>query len=216
MKNIKAILIPLFLIILIFAIGAIFYKSTGEKASPPQRISLEKLVKSTSPWIGVENAKVVVVEFLDPECSACAAQFPMVKGIVSDYKNKIKFVVRYMLFHKSAKVAAIATEAAGRQGKYWEMQAQLFFRKDWTMSDVPRFDIFEDIAKNLGLNINQFKTDSKDPVLEQKVLADYEEGKAIGISATPTIFVNGLPVDELSYENLKSRIEEELKSSSEN
>lgn len=210
MKRNNLLLISVVVILGLFALAATLMNS--QKQSQVSRIPVEKLVKDYSPKIGNPMAKVTIVEFLDPECESCAAFFPTVKGLVNDYKDQVQFVVRYMLFHGSSEVAAMATEAAGKQGKYWEMQGQLFHRAhEWSHQETPPVVVFETIAAELGLNLEKFRQDMKDPQTLANIRADHQEGPTIGVTGTPTIFVNGRMLTELSYNALKSLIEEELK-----
>lgn len=199
----------------VLVVAGLFFAATQLMPNPaPQetpRLSMEQLVKDYSPRMGPVTAKVTIVEFLDPECEACAAFFPIVKGLVNDNKDRVQFVVRYMLFHGSSVEAALATEAAGKQGKYWEMQGQLFFRApEWSHKEKPPVDLFEKYAGELGLDLARFKQDMKDPQILATLKADYEAGKALGIRGTPTIYVNGRQLQKLSYEALKALIDEEL------
>lgn len=208
MKKNKILLSTILVVALCF-IAAVFLIPKEQK---PQvnRVPVEKLVKSHSPTMGNAGAKVTIVEFLDPECEACAAFYPKMKGLINDYKDQVRFVVRYMLFHGNSRLAAIANEAAGRQGKYWEMQGQLFFRKDWTHQKEPQTEKFEDVAKELGLDLKKFRDDMKDPAIAMAVDSDYQEGPTIGVSGTPTIFVNGRMLESLSYSSLKALVDEEI------
>ena len=98
----------------------IFYKnqssdksaSTTSNAATPLIKTDENLVRPDSPAQGPENARVILVEFLDPECEACRAFYPTVKKILKEYEGRIRFVVRYMTFHSNSVLAASATEAA--------------------------------------------------------------------------------------------------------
>lgn len=206
------------IILVVLTLGALFTLAVGllrqnESASQSQtpRVAKEELVKPYNPSLGNPESKVTLVEFLDPECGTCAALSPMVKGLVNEYKDRIHFVVRYMLFHKNSQPAALATEAAGKQGKYWEMQAQLFFRREWADQEGPQDAFFEQIAKDLGLDMAKFKKDLKDPETLNHILADYQDGPRLGVRGTPTFFINGKILDALSYEALKEAIEMELK-----
>lgn len=212
MKNNKILIASTLVILVAFAAFAFFMKKDAPKAAEVSRISADKLVKFHSPSLGNANAKVTIVEFLDPECEACAAFYPTMKGLVNEYKDQVRFVVRYMLFHGNSRLAAIATEAAGRQGKYWEMQGQLFFRKEWTHQQEPQTEKFEGIAKELGLDIKKFREDMKDPGIATAVESDYQEGPSLGVQGTPTIFVNGRKLEALSYLALKTMVDEELQS----
>ncbi len=209
MKNNKILLLTTLAILAIFAIASFTLKKEPKVAVT--RIPQEQLVKFHSPSLGNANAKVTIVEFLDPECESCAAFYPTVKGLLSEYPDKVRFVVRYMLYHGNSKLAALATEAAGKQGKYWEMQAQLFHQTDWTHQEDPQTKKFEEIANGMGLDVKKFQEDMKDPGTIANIEADFQEGPTIGVKGTPTIFVNGRKLDELSYSSLKGLIEDELK-----
>lgn len=211
MKNNKILIITTVVVVLFFVAVAIFMPK--EQKPDIRRVSAEKLVKPHSPTMGNPDAKVTIVEFLDPECEACAAFYPKMKGLINDYKDQVRFVVRYMLFHGNSRLAAIANEAAGRQGKYWEMQGQLFFRKDWTHQQEPQTEKFEAIAKELGLDIKKFREDMKDPAIATAVESDFQEGPSLGVQGTPTIFVNGRMLESLSYASLKALVDEELQAS---
>ena len=200
----------------VVVIGGLFllasqFMETGSRQSPV-RVDNAKLVKAYNAKVGPADAKVTVVEFLDPECETCAALNPMVKGIVNEYKDRVQFVVRYMLFHGNSELAALATEAAGKQGKYWEMQAQLFHRAgEWSHQDTPQNKVFEKIAGELSLDVEKFRTDMQDAQTVANIRADYHEGPDLGVNATPTFFVNGRMVQELTRDSIKKMIDEELK-----
>ena len=150
----KTLIISSLAVIGLFA-GAAFFleKEKVENPGPVNRISQEKLVKFHSHSLGNQNAKVTVVEFYDPECESCAAFYPELKKLVDIYKEHVRFVPRYMIYHGNSKLAAIATEAAGSQGKYWEMQRQLFTSLDWTHQQAPQTERFISYAETLGLDI---------------------------------------------------------------
>jgi protein-disulfide isomerase len=207
------------ILLTVLALGSIFalavaYLKSEEIASPAPiahvRVPADQLIKPYNARIGNAQAKVTVVEYLDPECETCAALSPMVKGLINDYKDRVQFVVRYMLFHGNSQVAAQAIEAAGKQGKYWEMLAQLFYRKDWTHQEKPQHAFFETVAKELGLNVGQFKTDMQNPETLANIQKDYQEGPTLGVKGTPTFFVNGRLLPGISYEEIKGAIDEEL------
>ena len=204
------------LIVSVAAFAGLFFVATKfmstKKEDSYQRVAREKLVKDYSPKIGPANAKVTIVEFLDPECESCAAFYPKVKGLLDNYKDQVQFVVRYMLFHGNSKLAAQANEAAGKQGKYWEMQGQLFYKaQEWTHQQQPQTAVFEKFAADIGLDVEKFREDMKDPVALANILNDFQEGPSLGVTGTPTLFVNGRILTELSYDGLKALIEEELK-----
>ncbi len=180
--------------------------------SNPSVLSWEsRLIKSHNPRKGSDMAKVKIVEFLDPECESCAAFHPTLKQLMQEYPQDVQLIVRYMIYHGNSKPAAIAAEAAGRQGKHSEMLDLLFTRKEWTHQTSSQILKFEGFAKEIGLNIEKFRSDMQDPELAKNVTSDFEEGPSLGVQGTPTFFVNGQQVQELSYQAMHSKIEEELK-----
>ncbi len=204
------------IIISVVVIAGIFFAATNMIPKKTvddgiQRIPNSTLIKDYSPRMGPADAKVTVVEFLDPECETCAAIYPTMKGMMEEYKGQVQLVVRYMLFHGNSKLAALANEAAGKQGKYWEMQGLLFGRvNEWTHKPDPQTAVFEKFATELGLDLEKFKADMKDPQLSANIENDFKEGPTVGVRGTPTIFVNGRMLATLSYPGLQALIDEEL------
>jgi protein-disulfide isomerase len=183
--------------------------TSPEKNAPP--VLDERLVRPDSPAKGPENARVVLVEFLDPECESCRAFFPDVKKILSEYPDQIRFVVRYMTFHGNSVLAASATEAAGEQGKYWEMQDLLFTKQgEWSHKEGPQKEFMAKYAQELGLDAQKFAASLSNLMYLQKFERDKEDGTALGVNGTPTFFVNGKMLEELSYASLKKEIDAHL------
>ncbi len=117
-----------------------------------------------------------------------------------------------MAFHRSSMMAIAATEAAGLQGKYWEMQEHLFATAgEWGHQSTPNSSFFINYASTLGLDVDQFQKDLDDPKWTQKVQRDMADGAVLGVRGTPTIFVNGVVLPQLSPEALESSIESALK-----
>ena len=212
-KDIKLILFPL-LALAIF--GAVMFFLNKEKAPEPTT-EIAPTVKASLLREGNYSkgaplgAKVTVVEFFDPECEGCAAFHPHFKNIIAEYSKDVHFVVRYMLFHGNSFPAALALEGAGKQGKYWEMYNALLERQnEWSHQKEPVKHIFEKFAKELGLNIEEFNRSYDDLTFQAALARDISEGKELGVRGTPTFFINGQILMNLSYEDLKAAIEKEL------
>lgn len=207
-KEIKIILASAIVIIgCIYALNWKIQNAHEEEIKSPSNLTREFNHK-----MGPDTAKVKLVEFYDPECEACAAFFPYVKDVMKQYEGKIQLTVRYALYHGSSLEAAKATEAAGKQGKFWEYQAVLFEAQgQWSHRSVPPIDLFEGYATNLGLNLEQFKKDMNDPELGSKFGIDAADGKELGVQGTPTIFINGVMLDRLHPTAFREKIEEALK-----
>ena len=169
------------------------------------------LIRPDSWTQGSADAPVTIVEFLDPECEYCRAAFPFVKQVLQQYEGRVRLVVRYFPLHYNSVLAAISTEAAGAQNKYWEMQEMLFTRQpEWSEQQTPQTQIFINFATELGLNVDQFTNDLQSADFEAKVNRDKADGQALGVRGTPTFFINGRQVEEPSSDAIVKIIEEEL------
>lgn len=148
--------------------------------------------------------KVTVVEFLDYQCPACAAYYGNVtKKLETDYEGRITFVTRNfpLSMHPLAQQAARAAEAAAAQGKYREMYHQLYDNYDqWAVaaggqevsSDAQQATtLFDSYATAIGLDLDRFHTDMASAAVQERIDADVAAGEKLGVSSTPTIFVNG-------------------------
>ncbi len=169
-----------------------------------------QLIKDDSPTIGPKDAKVTIVEFLDPECEACRATYPMVKQVVDQNEGKVRLVVRYFPLHANSVLAMRATEIAGEQGKYWEMQQKLFENQGtWGEQKEPQTELFTKYAQELGLNVDTFTEALKGSKYADKVQRDKTDGEKLGVNGTPSFFVNGKKVQNIS--GLSAIVTEELK-----
>lgn len=208
-KEIKILIGILAIVVVGFLVGRQFYnKKSTEEIIAGRGITLrQEFVREDSWALGPKDAPVKIVEFLDPECESCKAFFPTMKSILKKYEGRVHFVVRYMAFHKSSQMAVAATESAGLQNKYWEMQELLFNRADeWSHQPEPRREFFQKYGAELGLGMDRFDLDLDDPKWILKVKRDMADGKSVGVQSTPTIFVNGVLLKDLSYEALDEAI----------
>lgn len=170
-----------------------------------------QFIRPDSPILGESSAPVTLVEFLDPECEGCRAAYPIVKDLLADYNGQVRLVVRYIPRHNNSLEAVAATEAAGRQGKYWEMQELLFANQlEWGEQTTPQTEAFVRYATQLGLDIEQFTRDLEDPAFEAKAKRDLEDGTALGVQGTPTFFINQQLVEPLSEETLRQMVDQAL------
>ncbi|HEY8886783.1 MAG TPA: thioredoxin domain-containing protein [Candidatus Microsaccharimonas sp.] len=145
---------------------------------------------------GKADAKVVFVEYGDFQCPSCGGAYPQVKAATETYKDKVAFIFRNFpltTIHPNARAAAAAAEAAGLQGKYWEMHNMLYeTQTDWeNLSGDQRTNMFVSYAGELSLNEAKFKTDLASPAVNSKISFDQALGKKIGVNATPTFYLDG-------------------------
>jgi protein-disulfide isomerase len=165
---------------------------------------------------GGESAAVVIEEFADYQCPPCGNMHPVLQKIVDDYGERVRVVFRnfpLQSIHKNAFTAARAAEAAALQGKFWQMNDMIFKNQDaWKDSPEPR-PIFQSYASRIGLDVEKFKADMENPTVTSRVIADAERGGSLGVSGTPTLFLNGreLTADQsLSESKLRAQIDAAL------
>lgn len=150
---------------------------------------------------GKEDSKVILIEYGDFQCPSCGGAFPNVNTLMDEYGDRIAFVFRNFpltSIHPNAKAAAAAAESAGLQGKYWEMYDLIYENQDaWSNLDTSkRTDAFVAYANQLALDTEKFTTDLSNADINKKINFDMSLGKANGVSATPTFFLNGEKLDE--------------------
>ncbi len=168
--------------------------------------------------LGSANATVTVEEFADFQCPTCAVVHSKMKEINALYSGRIKFIFRNFPLtqvHKNAYDAAVAAEAAGMQGKFWAMQDQLFNnQKAWSDSPEAR-KIFEEYAQKIGLDVARFQNDMLGLPAKTRVDADLQRARALNLSGTPAIFVNGkeVPIEQTGVEMMRQVIDAELQKS---
>jgi protein-disulfide isomerase len=171
------------------------------------------LVREDSYRQGSPDAKVTLVEFLDPECEACRAVYPTVERIRKEYGDRIQFVIRYFPLHRNSVLAVQAIEAAGRQGKYEAMYSTLFENQPaWGEKSEPQTQLFLEYARSIGLDMEQFQRDLRDTSFADKANRDKADGTAAGVRGTPTSFINGTNAGNvMSYDQFKSKIDAALR-----
>jgi protein-disulfide isomerase len=161
------------------------------------------------PSQGSINAPVTVVMFTDFQCPACSATHPVLKKVLTEYAGKIRFVVRdfpLTQIHQNAFRAAIAADGAGAQGKYFEYVELLY-----TNQNLLDAASLKEFATKIGLDRKRFDADLNSQKFADEVRKDIADGKKYGISGTPTIFVNGVKVRNLSAEAFRDAIDKALK-----
>lgn len=156
---------------------------------------------------GTASAPVTICEFSDFECPHCGKAEPLVERLLQDYSGKVRLIYKnYPLsaVHPEAREAAAAAVAAGTQGKFWQMHDKLFANQDrLTAADLARY------AKDLGLDVARWQADLA--AARKRVEADHAEGEKLGITGTPTFYINGRKyAGPLRYEEVKDWVDEEL------
>jgi len=160
---------------------------------------------------GSEDATVTLIEYSDFQCPACRSYHSFLNRLTAEFGDNILFSYRHFPLHQihpNAGPAAEAAEAAGRQGKFWEMHDKLFDNQgEWEGSHDAE-ELFTKYAGELGLDIEQFQTDMDSKEVRDKVRADENSGTAARVQGTPSLFLNGEKVQNPGrYEDLKKLVE---------
>lgn len=172
--------------------------------------SVEQVTESD--WVkGATSSPVVLIEYSDFQCPACGAFFPMVEKLSEENFDKVRVVYRHfpLASHPNAVPASKAAEAAGIQGKFWEMYSMIFNNQEnWSGStDVAL--IFNTYATDLGLDIVKFKSDYASKAVEDKINDHVKSGIKAKVDSTPTFFLNGKKIkNPQTYEEFKKLIED--------
>lgn len=153
---------------------------------------------------------VTVVEFLDFECEACGAFYPIVEDLREQFAGEITYVVRYFPLpgHFNSKNAAIAAEAAAGQDRFEDMYHRLFeTQAEWGEAQESRADLFRGFAEELGLDMAAYDAAVADPATAERVELDFNEGRALGVGSTPTFFVDGELLELQEWDDLETAIQ---------
>ncbi len=210
----KILLVGFTIIALIAVFFGASYLHKENKTAQANQVAKENetnLIRSYSPFKGKQDAKVTIVEFFDPACEACRAYHPYVTKIQKDYPDQVRVVMRYTPFHKGSDMAAAILDAAKIQGKFWETLEAMFDGQNiWASHHNPQPEKLWQIIENVGLDINKIKEDIKSLQVSKNIKQDLDDLTQLGINQTPSFFVNGKPLIDLSPQALLDKVEAEL------
>lgn len=211
MNNTKAkIRITLWILATIAIIGGIVVLSIGGSREREQSVNNLMIVAADDYVEGNPTARATLIEYLDFECEACGAYYPLIKQLSKELPDDLQIVSRYFPLpgHKNGLLAALAVEAAARQGKYWEMHDKLFEnQKDWGERQAPDPTIFERYAQDIGLDIEKFKNDVNSQAVKDRVERDRKSAITLKLQGTPSFFLNGQKIQNpRGYDEFKQLI----------
>ena len=191
-------------------------RSSTAQASAPQPV-VNRGVPGAEPAhvLGPPTAPAHIEEFGDFECPPCGLFHPVLEQMHKEFGDRLRITFREFPLvptHKHALAAASAAEAAGMQGKFWEMHDLIYeHQKEWkTQFDVR--PIFEGYAKQIGIDVERFNRDRASDTVAQRIFLDGKRGHSLGVQGTPTVFLNGreVPFESLPAESLRVLIQREI------
>lgn len=218
-KETKIVTFIISLVVIVLAVGIYFIAKNNNSITPPTSSTASTADKTAAinretPNVrGKLDSKIVVTEFADMQCPACASANPAVNSLFKTYGDRVKFVFRHYPLpqHANAVAGADAIEAAAEQGKFWEMVDALYARQpEWETITDPK-PVFRKIAAEVGLDAEKFDKALVIHPHRNRIEQDKADGSILGNPGTPTFYVNGTLVFQGGIQEVKQRIEEALK-----
>ena len=202
----------IFAVVCLAVIGGFIYSSSKGKIDVSD-VDVTKIQEASSingniaeHTSGKVDSKVILVEYGDYQCPGCGSAFPIIKKVVTKYQDKIGYIFRnYPLYssHPNAFAAAAAAEAAGLQGKYWEMHDALYAdQSGWeNLTGKERTDYFARQADAIGIDSKKLVAELNSADIKKKIDYDVALGKKVGLAGTPAFYINGEDVGTLYYKD---------------
>lgn len=184
--------------------------STGQESGQPTQEAGQLVRENSRVLSQAPNEKAVLVEFLDFECEGCAAAYPFIEELRTEYADTVTFVNRYFPLpgHPNSVTAAVAVEAAAQQDAYEPMYQRMFeTQTEWSHTTEDRSDVFRGYAEDLGLDMAAYDAAVADPATRERVELDVADGTALGVSGTPTFYLDGEQLAPSTLEEFTAAIE---------
>lgn len=215
----KKKLIPVVLIAVVlaggFAIATTVYNSKqAQKTEDAIEEAPSVLVRPSARTLGPDDARVHIVEFMDPGCETCRAFHPFLQQLVADNAGKVRVSVRYLPLHDGADTMVKILEAAAKQGKYWETLHLMFVSQPrWASHHNPQPEKIWPLLPQIGLDVDQIRRDMNAPEISAMLQKDLADAQTLGIRKTPSFFVNGEPLREFGFEQLRQLVDSAIAAS---
>ncbi len=207
-------------VIVLLTIGGVFVVDQVRGGDEPAAAEVSAaiadgaIIRDDSRILGEQGSSdVTFVEFLDFECEACGAAYPIVEDLREKYAGEVTFVIRYFPLpgHFNAGRAARAVEAAARQGELEAMYSRMYeTQKEWGEAQEPKDDLFRSYAEELGLDMDQYDADYASQEVEERISRDVADGESLGVAGTPTFYVDGELFEPRSVEDFTTVLDEAL------
>jgi protein-disulfide isomerase len=211
----RVVFIATAVVVLMAAVaGTLLYRSeTTPSATPGATVDLQALASDHSPTLGEANARVHVVEFLDPACETCALFFPIVKQYIAENPGQIRLSIRHVALHTGSEYPIRLLEASRAQGMYWQtLEALLASQARWAPQHTVQPHLVREAVAGVGLDAARLEADMNSPEVTQRVARDRSDAMALKVTATPEYFVNGRPLPSFGEQQLRNAITMALQS----
>jgi len=195
-----------------YVVGVLVYNiQRADRTAEVVKRSPQALTRFHSPTLGNADAKVHIVEFLDPACGTCAQFSPFVKDLMAANPGRIRLTVRYAPFHQGSEQVVKMLEAARKQGKFWQALEALFAtQRQWVQNHVAYAQLAWNSLAGLGLDLDRVRADMNAPEVTRIVEQDIADTRTLNVTQTPEFFVNGRAMPSFGAEQLKDLVDEEI------
>jgi len=195
-----------------FVVGVLVYNiQQADRTAEVVKRNPQALTRLHSPTLGNADAKVHIVEFLDPACGTCAQFSPFVKDLMAANPGRIRLTVRYAPLHQGSEQVVKVLEAARKQGKFWQALEALFAtQRQWVRNHVAHAQLAWNSLAGLGLDLDRVRADMNAPEVTRIVEQDIADTRTLNVTQTPEFFVNGRAMPSFGAEQLKDLVDEEI------
>jgi protein-disulfide isomerase len=200
------------LLILVFAGGAFLYqKQHAEAAAQLAQQNMAALVRADAPSFGKPDAPVHIVEFFDPACGTCREFYPMVKALMAQHPGQIRLSLRSAPFHPGSDPGVQVLEASRKQGRFEATLEALFACQDvWVQNHTANAQLTGPLLAPLGMDLAQLQNDANAPEVATIIARDLADAKTLNVTMMPEYFVNGKPLPQFGFAELKQLVNDEL------
>ena len=198
-----------------FAVAAVAYRSkTDDKLETAIAESPSALVRPSARTLGSPDAKVHIVEFMDPGCETCREFHPLVKKLVVDNPGVVRLSIRYLPLHQGSDTMVKILEAAEKQDRYWEVLHLMFESQPvWASHHHPQPEKIWPLLPEAGVDVEAIRRDMNAPEIAAILEQDLADARTLGIRKTPSFFVNGEPLRQFGHEPLVQLVSEAIAAS---
>ncbi|MCG2621643.1 DsbA family protein [Arthrobacter sp. I2-34] len=193
------------------ALAATVFINRTNAASQATAAEAAEVVREDSHRLSTaKDEKAVLVEFLDFECESCLAAYPFIEELRAKHADNLTVVSRYFPLpgHSNALTAAVAVEAAAQQGKFEDMYHRMYeTQTEWSHTPESRAGTFRGYAKDLGLDMAAYDAAVADPATTARVETDKNDGLGLGVSGTPTFFLDGEQISPSTLQEFEQLID---------
>lgn len=200
-------------IILFIAAATIYKNQKSESLNSASLSNIELMQRDYSPTMGPADAKVTIVEFFDPACGTCSAFYPLVKQLMDENPGKVNLVLRYLPLHQNSDVIVAIFEAARLQGRFKETLEYAYQTRDsWIEHHVAKPANFWQLLGSLDLDMEKLNEDMQSDEVVRRIRQDMQDAQDLNVTRTPGFFVNGKPLVEFGYKQLRQLVSSEVAS----